>query len=115
MVGSTEGLAMLKLYKDKDLKEEITLIDLGTVEAGTIKTIEIYLHNDAERVMYSNLIFEIPALGESTLEVVTAPITVPPKAILPILLRWSPSLNFKQGLKVPLKIKGDEIYLVPLS
>ena len=99
------------MYKDRNLKEQIEYIDFGIVEAGTSKEIIIYLYNDTRAVL-TNLEFVKPNMAEpNSLVVAKMPKTIQPGKIEELIIRWSPSMNFKQALEVPIIIKGDEVYL----
>lgn len=51
----------MRIFKDEDLKEEITSIHFGKVEAGEKKRITVYLYNDSEAIL-TNLEYEFPIL-----------------------------------------------------
>jgi len=107
--GSERGIEM-KLFKDAMLKEEIEVLDFGIVEAGSSKTLTIYLYNDTKAVV-SNLSFNFGVLPEKSLEIISAPKTIQPGKTDKLVLKWSPTMNFRQALEVPITISGDEVYL----
>jgi len=102
----------MKMYKDKDLKEEIKFIHFGKVEAGSSKTITIWLEHTNKTAIFTNLKFKFPSLPKTEkLEVVDAPITLQPKSKAPLTLKWSPSKSFKQALEVEIILDGEIVYV----
>lgn len=102
----------MKIFDDKELTNEIEVLDFGIVEAGSSKIITLYLYNETKAVL-SNIEFVFPpSLPEPerlTIEKISK--TLQPGKSAEMILKWSPSMNFKQALEVPIIIKGDEIYL----
>lgn len=102
----------MKIFADKELKTEVVTIDFGIVEAGSSKEITLHLYNETKAVL-SNLEFVFPPIlpEPGRLTLVKMPKTIQPGKSAELVLKWSPSMNFKQALEVPIVIKGDEIYL----
>lgn len=104
----------MKMYSDKELKNEISYIDFGTVEAGTKKRITIYLLNDSEAIL-NNLIFDFPVEFLEQLEIISFPQRIDPSKTGELVLEWKPSKEFKKALQVPITIKAEEIYLAQVA
>ena len=112
MVKGSEGGITMKMYKDQDLKEEIKFIHFGKVEAGSSKTVTVWLQHTNKTAILTNLKFKFPSLPKTEkLEVVNAPITIQPKAKAPLTLKWSPSKSFKQALEVEIILEGEIVYI----
>ncbi|RLJ09964.1 MAG: hypothetical protein DRP15_01720 [Candidatus Aenigmatarchaeota archaeon] len=101
----------MKIFADKELKEEIKTIHFGKVEAGKEKTITVWLYNDSKAILTNLKVKIIGKLPKTEkVEILDAPVTIQPGEASPLVLRWKPSLNFKQALEVTLKITGEEVY-----
>lgn len=97
----------MKLYKDKDLKEELDSIEeLGIGVAGETKRYTFYIHNDTKATV-DNLRFDI---YHKEVKVIEAPKVLKPNETAPLTIEWKPSVTVKQGLKAELKIHGFEVY-----
>lgn len=68
----------MKIFKDPELKEEISSIHFGKVEAGKTKKITIYLYNDSDAIL-SNLEYKIPSLPSTEKLEIKGPVTVQPE------------------------------------
>lgn len=100
----------MKLWLDKEKTQPVTKISFGKVEAGTSKTVTVYLENDSDAVL-TNLEYIVPSLPPTEVLKVEGPVTVQPHEIVPITITWKPSLSFKKALSVSLEIRGEEVYL----
>ena len=98
----------MKIFKDPELKDEIKAINFGIVKTGESKTITVYLLNDSEGYL-RNLVFLFP-IPPTDLKIEDVPMGINPKQVAKASFKWTPSINFKKALKVPLLIQGDEIY-----
>lgn len=96
----------MKIFKDKQLTQEVTTLNLDSVLAGESKTYEFYAFNELH-VRVENLEFSVE---HKEVEVLDYPKKLQAKEIGTILIKWSPSITLKKGLKAELKIKGFEIY-----
>lgn len=96
----------MKIYKDSALSIEIELLDLGIVQAGDSKEYEFYIYNETVAELV-DLSFSIDS---KEVEILSYPKTLKSKEKSELKLKYSPSINLKQGLKAILKFKGAEIY-----
>ena len=96
----------MKLYKDSSLKEEITTLDLGTVEAGSKKEFTFYVVNDQDCVM-ENLEFLV---ANKEVKIFSAPKVLSNYEKAELVVEWKPSVTIKRGLKTSLEIKGYEVW-----
>jgi hypothetical protein len=100
----------MKIYSDGKEGKVLTEINFGTVEALTEKEMTLWVKNDSGAVL-ENIEFRFAKLPSTeTLEIMNAPTTMQPQAIVPMTIKWRPSLSFKQALKVALEVVGDSIY-----
>jgi len=100
----------MKIYDDPELKKLIQTIHFGKVEAGSSKTITLYLLNDSKAVL-TNLVYEFPSLPSSETLEVHGPITIQSGKQGELILTWKPSVNFKRALVLDLLIRAEEVYL----
>jgi len=100
----------LKIYKDKAMTEELDTIDFGRVEAGTTKEKKVWVHNHIKGYLVEIQVEIIPFRDDIE---VLFPKEIDPGDVIPVVLRWSPSLKLEEGLSVKLKIKGLEVFQAP--
>jgi len=101
----------MKLYDDISMKNQITSIYLGEVEAGQQKEIRVYLFNDTDGY-FKDLKYSFPKLPRTeTLEIIDAPIYIDPHSAKPLTIRWKPSANFRKALELQLDITGKEVFI----
>ena len=102
----------MKMFEDKEKTKEIGFIDFGEAKPGETKRVTIWLYNDTE-AMLTNLKFLIktktPLSHEVKIE--DKPITIQSEQTEPVTLVWIPSAHMKAALQIPLKVKGDEVYM----
>ncbi len=98
----------MKIYKDKDLTEEIIgkEIDLGEVPAGETKRFNFWVLNDSKAYL-RKLNFVI---SHSEVSIIEAPEELDKHGVGELILEWTPSVTLKEGLKAPLIIKGEEVW-----
>jgi len=96
----------MKIYKDKDLKNEVTTLDFGIVLAGESRQYEFYLLNDSEAILQS-LSFKI---SHSEIKILETPKELSRKEVGKIIIEWSPTITLKAPLKTKLEIDGFELY-----
>jgi len=96
----------MKLYKDKELKNEIINLDFGIILAGESKKYEFYLLNDSEAILQS-LSFKI---SHSEIKILETPKELSRKEVGKIIIEWSPTITLKESLKAKLEIDGFELY-----
>jgi hypothetical protein len=96
----------MKLYKDRELKEEIEILNLGIVEAGEVASFTYYVYNETQAEM-KTLLFKV---DHPEVKVINAPKELATKAIAELIIQWSPSITLRQGLKARLNISGIELW-----
>ena len=96
----------MKIYTDKEMKNEVDTLNLQTVLAGESKTVEFYVYNELE-VRVEELAFII---NNPEVTIMNSPKTLQPKELGTLQINWHPKVNVKKGLKTELQIKGFEVY-----
>ena len=96
----------MKIYKDKNLTQEIELLDFGIVLAGESKTFTFYVLNNSNALL-KDLEFTV---DHDELEILKSPNELTAQAVGDLVIEWSPSVTLKEGLKSQLKIKGTELW-----
>lgn len=96
----------MKIFKNKNLTEEVTILDLGILEAGNTKAFVFYVYNETMAEM-KNLVFTVES---SEVKIINAPKELTSKAIAELEINWHPSVTLKQGLKTRLNISGIELW-----
>lgn len=94
----------MKLYSDKDLLDEITVLDLGIVEAGDVKEYIFYVQNDTDAYL-KEIEFTV---DHQEVDVVEAPFELSGRAVAELKIKWTPSITLKEGLRTPLRIRYKE-------
>ena len=100
----------MKIFEDRKLTKEIKLIHFGEVKAGSSKEKTVYLLNDSNAIL-RKLKFHFPNAKKEKIKVVLAPVKLKFNESGKVILKWSPSLNFKRALNVEMKVEGEEVYL----
>lgn len=97
----------MKIYRDKDLKEEVKdVLDLGIVPAGEVKKETYWLYNDSTALLKEISI----SLNHDEVKILEYPKELSAYAIGEFIVEWSPTVTLKQGLSVDLEITAKEIY-----
>ena len=96
----------MKIYSDKDLSKEVSILDLGIVLAGETKKFTFYVENNSSAHI-KNLEFTV---SHPEVEVMEAPEELSAFTSDKLIIKWSPSITLKEGLKAQLDIKGVEIW-----
>lgn len=97
----------MEIYKDKTLKEKIdNTLDLGRVKAGESKIFSYYIYNETGAIV-EDIKFNIP---NDEVEISSAPVMLNPRSGEKLILKWTPSITLKRGLKTLLKIKAAELW-----
>jgi hypothetical protein len=96
----------MKIYKDKDLMQQVEEIDLGIVPAGETKRFTFYVRNDSLAFL-RNLRFMVE---HAEVKVIESPEELAPQTDDTIILEWSPSITLKEGLKTMLRVQGIELW-----
>lgn len=97
---------VMRIYKDKDLKEEAENLDLGTLIAGESKNFIFYVYNELN-VDVEDLEF---STGNEEVYITSAPKKLDKQTASELHLTWTPSVTVKKALKTELRVKGYEIY-----
>lgn len=97
----------MKMYRDPELKEEISQIDFGEVEIGQSKEMTVYLLNERDTLL-KNLNF---SFKNKDVEVIESPRALSPRQITKLVVRWTPNLQIKSALKIDLLVRGEEVIL----
>lgn len=96
----------MKIYKDKSLKEEVKILDLGIVPAGETKQFTFYVFNDENNTLV-DLKFKV---DHKEVKIVKAPTKLTYLEIGELVLEWTPSIELKRGLKATLQVEGTELW-----
>lgn len=94
------------IFEDKELTKQVDdKIDLGKVKAGESKEFTYYVFN-ASVHPYEELAFSV---DHKEVDVLSAPTEMQEKTSAEIVLKWSPSVDVKRGLKTSLKTEGYQV------
>jgi len=96
----------MKIFKDPALLEEVDILDLGIVPAGTTKEYVFYVQND-EPALLVDLEFKI---DHKEVKIITYPKQLEPLEVGELRLTWTPSVTVKQGLRTSLQVTGKELW-----
>lgn len=96
----------MKIYSDIELKNEITELDLGIVNAGESKEFIYYIHNEG----IGNDIDLKFTVMDKDVSVVSQPNSIASEETKELVIKWSPSLTIKEGLTALLKIDGKTLW-----
>ena len=96
----------MKLYKDKDLMEEIDILDLGIVPAGEVKSFTFWVVNNSNATLRS-LEFTIE---HEEVEILEAPKMLNAQSVDELVIEWSASVTLKQGLRAKLRVRAEEFW-----
>lgn len=96
----------MKLFSDKELKNEVQEIDLGTVQAGDTKEYTYYLQNNT----IARLVEIQIELSNKELNITKAPMELYAYEAKEVIIKWNCDISIKQGLKSDLSISAKEIY-----
>jgi len=96
----------MQIFKNKNLTDQIDILDLGIVEAGETATFIFYVYNETVAEI-KDLVFKIES---PEVKIKNAPEELASKAIAELVIEWYPSVTLKQGLKARLNISGIELW-----
>ena len=96
----------MRIFKDKELTQEIIELDLGIVEAGETKTFMFYVLNDSKANLHE-LKFSIL---HDEVKIIEAPKELSSYANDELTIEWNPSVTLKEGLKAQLRVEGKELW-----
>lgn len=104
----------MKLYKDINLTEEVPEEEfLGRVEVGEAEEYTYYLYNDTDGFLEDITIGFLDlnnGNAKNELKIVEKPSEIQPKEKAKVVLRWTPTLQVKKGLKIKFSINALEVY-----
>jgi len=98
----------MKIYKDEDLTKEILeeTLDLGIVSAGDSEKFTFWVSNDTHAFL-RDLIFLV---DHDEVEIIKAPETLTSQEKAELIIKWSPSITLKEGLKTIIRVRGRELW-----
>lgn len=96
----------MRLFKDSQLQEEITTLDLGVVSAGDKKKFTFWVLNDSNAKL-ENIKFQV---SHKEVFILEAPTELSKKESSKLVVEWEPSVTVKQGLQTLLKISASELW-----
>lgn len=96
----------MKIYKDKERKEEVIDLDLGIVKAGFSKVFTFWLYNDTSSYLRNIKCF----IEHEEVEVLECPVELSAYTIVELKVKWSPNITLKQGLTTPVKIIAEALW-----
>lgn len=96
----------MRIFRDKELLEEVKVLDLGIVPAGETERFTFWVSNDSNASL-RNLEFVVE---HAEVEVSEAPKELSPQAVDELKLVWTPSITLKEGLRAQLKVTGIELW-----
>ena len=96
----------MKIFKDKALKEEVTIFDFGIVSAGESKTVEYFMKNETEATVVDLKC----SIANQDVKILTSPTKLDSGETSSLILKWSPAVTLRKGLKTEFHISGTEIY-----
>jgi len=97
----------MKIYQDKNYKNEVSKIDFGIVEAGTSKEYIYYVFNDTLATL-KQLQFQI---NHSEINIAEYPSELKPKSGKKIVFIWNPKITLREGLRTEIQISGLEVWV----
>ena len=113
-------MEILKIYKDKDLKEEINytsvdgkkigLLDFGIVKVGDEKIVSYYIKNIHKNAKVVELKYNIDS---PEVDILKYPYSLKPGNTGEIKIRYKPSVTIEKGLLAKLEISGGAILPPP--
>lgn len=96
----------MKIYKNKNLTEEVIELNLGIVEAGDSKIFTYYIKNDSDAEL-TNLNFSV---DHKEVKVIEFPNILSKQTSAELKIEWKPSITLKEGLHTKLLISGIELW-----
>jgi hypothetical protein len=96
----------MKIFKDRDHKQEVSELDLGIVKAGDSKKYLFFLYNDTK----ANLVDVVVAINHKEVKIVESPKIIDAEKSGELVIEWKPSITLKEGLKTQLEINATELW-----
>ena len=96
----------MKIFKDKELTQEVEVLDLGIVPAGETKKYTFFVYNELKADL-KELEFKI---AHKEVKILSSPVLMNAESKDDLVIEWSPSITLKEGLKAALLIDGLELW-----
>lgn len=96
----------MKIFRDKEQSTEVSMLELGIVEAGEFEEYTFWIYNDSNAFL-KNLKCVVEHEEVKMLE---CPRELPAFGVGEVRIRWSPLVTLKEGLKTKLKIRAKELW-----
>ena len=98
----------MKIFTDANMVNEIhnKELDLGIVSAGEVKEFSFWALNETDANL-KNMRF---STDHAEVEILKFPVELPPHTNGKLVLKWSPSITLKQGLRTTLRIQAQELW-----
>lgn len=96
----------MKIYKNKNLTDEVTELDLGILEAGQTQKYTYYVYNEDKSIL-KNLKFDIEHVEVS---IIKSPQILKYGDISELVVEWKANISVKKGVKAKLTISGIELW-----
>jgi len=98
----------MKIFKDKELKEEINgnVLSGGIVEAGETKIVTFYIQNDN----FSTLQALSFITKNKEVEILEFPVELSKLEVKPLVIKFIADVNLRQKIEAKLTIKGRELW-----
>jgi len=96
----------MRIFKDKELMEEISILELGIVPAGEVKRFDFWVMNE-NNAFLKEILFTVE---HQEVEVIEAPTELSPQEVNQLTIEWSPSITLKEGLKASLRYRATQLW-----
>jgi hypothetical protein len=96
----------MKIYKDKELKNEISSLDLGIGLAGESYSFEYYILNNSN----ANLTDISCEINNKEVIISSFPKEIKANSNDKLSIVWKPSIDIKEGLRATLNINYFELW-----
>lgn len=90
-------------------KKEISKIDFGTVAAGSNKSMTLIVQND-EDALVTEIKILVDKRAQDELEILSAPETLKPFEEASVVIKYTPKIELKKGLKTIINVSGTVTY-----
>jgi len=92
----------MKILKNN---KEVEILDLGVVSAGESKEFKFEVMNESKGYL-KDLVFKV---DHSEVKIKESPSELDPNEKKKLVVKWSPSVDLEEGLKVKLIVEGKKI------
>jgi len=98
----------MKIYKDKELTQEIdgNILDGGIVDAGETKIVTFYVQNDSSAIL-QDLKF---AVDDKEIEIIEAPIELQKLESKKLVIKAIADVNIEKRIEGRIKITGKKLW-----